>query len=297
MYSYASIDKGEIKMSKFFCDSNCELWHSDVEALGINYISMPYTINEEMYYYDLGKNTDIPEFFAKMRAGAVPKTQALNSYDYLQYFEPVFAAGEDIIYVTFSHKMSGTFNYMAKALEELKEKYPERKITVCDTENISLGAGLVVYYAAKLHNEGASDEEVATFVEEIKNRAKCYFTVADLTYLKRGGRVSSFKAFMGTLLDLKPQLVVEDGTLVNFEKSKGRKRSIKDLLSYMERDGVDENYRIFVLNGDCDADVKWLTDMVKEKYPNAQVSVQLIGPVIGSHCGPDTVGLVFVKKA
>jgi DegV family protein with EDD domain len=193
--------------------------------------------------------------------------------------------------------MSGTFNYMATAIAELKEKYPERKITICDTENISLGAGMVVYYAAKLHNEGASDEEVASFVEDFKNRSKCYFTVADLTYLKRGGRVSSFKAFMGTLLDLKPQLVVEDGTLTNFEKSKGRKRSIKDLVSYMENEGVDENYPVYAVHADSEDDVQILISILNEKYPSLEIKKQLIGPVIGSHCGPDTIGLVFVKKA
>ncbi len=283
-------------MSRFFCDSNCELWYTEVEALGINYISMPYTVGDEMYYYDLGKNTDVTDFFNKMREGGIPKTQALNAYDYVQYFEPVLAAGEDIIYVTFSHQMSGTFNYMNTAVAELKEKYPERKITICDSANISLGAGMVVYQAAKLHNEGASDEEVAAFVESFRNRVMCYFTVSDLTYLKRGGRVSSFKAFMGTLLDLKPQIVCENGKLVNFDKSKGRKRSIKDLVSYMEKDGFDESYPVYAINADCNSDGKLLVSMIKEKFPNANVCEQIIGPVIGSHCGPDTVGLVFVKK-
>ena len=283
-------------MSKFFCDSNCELWYDKVEELGITYISMPYTLDNEEYYYDLGKNTDIPAFFNKMRAGSTPKTSALNAHDYTQYFEPVLSAGEDVIYVTFSHQMSGTFNYMNTAIEELKEKYPDRKITICDTAQISLGAGYVVYYAAKLHNEGASDEEVAKFVETFRNRAQCYFTVSDLVYLKRGGRCSSFKAFIGSLFDIKPQIKCENGKLVNFEKSKGRKKSIKDLLGYIENDGLDENYPITIVHADCITDAEYLQKILQEKYPNAEVVLQLIGPVVGSHCGPDTVGAIFVSK-
>ena len=152
-------------MSVFFCDSNCELWYDKVEELGINFISMPYTIDGEEYYYDLGKNTDSKQFFDKMRKGASAKTSALNMNDYVDIFEPVLANGDDVLYVSFSHKMSGTFNSLNLAKEELLAKYPDRKITVVDTENISMGAGIIVYFAAKLHNEGASDDEVIRFVE------------------------------------------------------------------------------------------------------------------------------------
>ena len=167
-------------MSRFFCDSNCELWYDKIEKLGIDYISMPYTIGGEEYYYDLGKNTDNRAFFDRMRGGAVAKTSALNEADYIGYFEPVLKGGEDIIYVTFSHKMSGTFDSMNKAIEKLKADYPDRKITVVDSTHISMAAGLVVYFAALKHNEGASDEEVVKFVEEFRDRVKCYFTVAGL---------------------------------------------------------------------------------------------------------------------
>lgn len=284
-------------MSRFFCDSNCELWYDKIEKLGIDYISMPYTIGGEEYYYDLGKNTDNRAFFGRMRGGAVAKTSALNEADYIGYFEPVLKDGEDIIYVTFSHKMSGTFDSMNKAIEKLKAAYPDRKITVVDSTHISMAAGLVVYFAALKHNEGASDEEVVKFVEEFRDRVKCYFTVGDLIYLKRGGRLSSFKAMVGTLFNIKPIISNVDGKLVNVEKSKGRKRSLKDLAAYLERDEVDENYPIVIMNADCDDDVEIELSHVKDKCPNAEIWQQLVGPVIGSHCGPDTVGLLFVKKA
>ena len=115
-------------MYQLFCDSNCELWHTTVKELGLNVIRMPYTVNDEEYYYDMGENTDFKAFFDKMRDGAVAKTSALNEYAYTEYFEPVLARGEDIYYITFSHQMSGTFNAMKSAIAQLKEKYPEREI-------------------------------------------------------------------------------------------------------------------------------------------------------------------------
>lgn len=281
-------------MSKFFCDSNCELWFDKVESLGINYISMPYTVGDNEYYYDLGKNTDNRKFFEDMRKGAVPKTSALNMQNYIDYFEPVLKQGEDIIYVTFSHKMSATFESMAKAIEQLKQTYPERTVSVVDTKHISMAAGIVVYYAAKLHNEGASDEEVVKFVESFRERVKCYFTVSNLIYLKRGGRLSSFKAFVGTLFDIKPIISNIDGKLENIEKSKGRKKSLKDLTGYLEKDKVDLSYPIVIMNADCDPDSDYTVSAIREKYPDAEIWEQLVGPVIGSHCGPDTIGMIFV---
>lgn len=281
-------------MSKFFCDSNCELWFDKVESLGINYISMPYTVGDNEYYYDLGKNTDNRKFFEDMRKGAVPKTSALNMQNYIDYFEPVLKQGEDIIYVTFSHKMSATFESMAKAIEQLKQTYPERTVSVVDTKHISMAAGIVVYYAAKLHNEGASDEEVVKFVESFRERVKCYFTVSNLVYLKRGGRLSSFKAFVGTLFDIKPIISNTDGKLENIEKSKGRKKSLKDLTGYLEKDKVDLSYPIVIMNADCDPDADYTVSAIREKYPDAEIWEQLVGPVIGSHCGPDTIGMIFV---
>lgn len=283
-------------MSVFFCDSNCELWYDKVEELGINFISMPYTIDGEEYYYDLGKNTDSKQFFDKMRKGASAKTSALNMNEYIEIFEPVFASGQDILYVSFSHQMSGTFNSFNMAKEALCEKYPDRKITIVDSENISMGAGLIVYEAAKLHNGGASDEEVVKFVEEFREKSRCYFTVDDLEYLKRGGRLTSFKAFVGSLLNLKPVIECINGKLENIEKIKGRKKSIHALVDYLEKDEVDTSYPIVVLNADSPEDEETIYSIIKEKYPNAEIWRQLIGPVIGSHCGPDTMGVVFIAK-
>lgn len=284
-------------MSRFFCDSNGEIWYTRFDELGVNYIQMPYTVNGEEKFYDLGRETDNRKFFDEMRAGAYVKTQALNEANYIDYFEPVLAGGEDIIYVHFSREMSGTFNSMDNAIAALKEKYPDRKITTVDTLNISMGAGMVMYFAAKLHNEGASDEEVVKFVEDFRKKVKVYFTVADLEYLKRGGRLSSFKAMMGTIFNLKPIITTSpEGKLVNILNAKGRKKALHTLVDYLDSDGIDTNYPISLINADSDEDAKMTIELIREKYPDVEIWEQLVGPVVGCHCGPDTIGMIFVAK-
>ncbi len=284
-------------MSKFFCDSNCELDYKRFDELKIDgLIKMPYTVNGEESEYDLGRSGGSKEFFDKMRAGASVKTQALNQANYIDYFEPVLAGGDDILYVTFTHKMSATFESMKAAIEELKAKYPDRKITWVDSKGISMAAGIVVYFAAKLHNEGKSDEEVVAFVEDFREKVKTYFTVDDLVYLKRGGRLSSFKALMGTMLNLKPIITIQDGALVSLEKAKGRKKAVHTILDKLASDGVDTSRPIVLIDADSPDDASMAKEMILEKYPEADVWRIDVGPVIGCHCGPDTLGLIFVKK-
>lgn len=284
-------------MSRYFCDSNSEIPLERFKELGASLIKMPYTVDGEERFYDLGEHTDNRAFFDAMRKGAVVKTQALNSYDYIQYFEPVLSAGEDILYVTFSHAMSGTFTAMETAIAELKEKYPSRMITTVDTRGISMGAGMVAYHAAIKHNAGATDSEVVRYVEELRAKVGCYFTVGDLEYLKRGGRLSSFKAAMGTLFNLKPIIETDpSGKLVNIEKVKGRKKSLHRLVEFMADGELDESYPVVIMNADSDEDAQYVAELIEEKYPQAEIWPQLVGPVIGCHCGPDTIGLIFVRK-
>lgn len=284
-------------MSVFFCDTNCELTYEIFSQLNIELIKMPYSIGDDIKFYDLGKDWDSNSFFAQMRDGAVPKTQALNEYDYTEYFEPFLKQGEDILYVSFSHQMSGTFQQMNAAINNLKQTYPDRKITVVDTKGISMAAGIVVYYAALKHNDGASDEDVCRFVESFREKVRCHFTVGDLVYLKRGGRISSFKAAMGTLLGIKPIIsITDEGKLENDDKAKGRKSSIKRLVELLEENGVDTSYPITILNADCLPDAQFAEELIKEKYADAKVNHHFVGPVIGSHCGPDTVGIIYVIK-
>lgn len=284
--------------SVFFTDTDCEMYYTDAEALGINVIGMPYTIKGQEYVYDYGKNTDIKQFFTDMRNGEIATTAALNSQDYLNYFEPVLASGKDILYVHFSEQLSGTFNYMRTAINILMEKYPDRKITCFDTGNICLGAGIQVIEACKLHNAGASDEEVVQFLTEFKNKIGIYFYVDSLQYLKRGGRISAVSATFGTMLNIKPILSVDgEGKLDKLTTVKGTKKAIDFLYEkFVTEYDNNPDREVFVI----DADNKVIADELAEKIRSSGNNVTIrrmdIGPVIGAHAGPGTVGVVFVKK-
>lgn len=282
-------------MYRLFCDSNCELWYKTVDELGINVIRMPYTLNGEEHFYDMGRQTDFDAFFAAMKGGAVPKTSALNEYAYIEYFEPVLAAGEDIYYITFSHAMSATFNAMEAAIQTLKAKYPERVIRTVDTKTISLGAGFIVYYAALRYKEGASMDELDAYVKELVPHVATYFAVDDLTYLYRGGRLSGVSKVFGNLLGIKPILCFNDeGKIVNVDKQKGFKKAMSALRSCLREKGTElDKYKVFVLQADCKNVAEEFADGIKQEFPETEVVIQPVGPVIGSHCGPGTVGLIF----
>ena len=285
-------------MSVLICDSNGELWHTRVKELGLDYISMPYFIDGQEYDYDLGEKTDFRKFYDMVRGKKVPTTQALNPEDYKRILTPYFERGEDVLYVSFSHKLSGTFQYLDLACEELKKTYPDRKCTVFDTNSISLGAGIQMEEAAKLKQKGASDEEILAFLKDFTNRVCVYFIVDDLMHLKRGGRCSALAAFAGSALQLKPVLTMgADGGLSVFEKIMGRKKAMRALADKII-DGLtdEEKYSVYILDADCPEEGDKLRDMVLGKRPNAHIVRQIVGPVIGAHCGPGTLGVIFVGE-
>ena len=282
-------------MSTMIFDSNGELWHTRAEELGLDYISMPYYIDGQEYFYDLGKATDFRKFYDLVRAGNIPKTQALNPEDYKKFLTPYFERGEDILYISFSHRLSGTFQSLELALRELKESYPDRRCTVFDTNSISLGAGIQVEEAAKLRAKGASDEEILDFLKTFTDRVCVYFVVDDLMHLKRGGRCSGLAAVAGTVLGLKPMLSVgADGGLTVLSKIAGRKKAIRTLAEKVAEELTDESCSVYVVDADCPEEGDRLRDLILEKRPNAHVVRQIVGPVIGSHCGPGTLGVSFV---
>ena len=285
-------------MSVLIFDSNCELWHTRAEELGLDFISMPYTYDNREYYYDLGKNTDFKKFYDAVRQGTVPKTMALNPENYKEILTPYFEKGEDVLYISFSHQMSGTFDSLKIALKELKEKYPERKCTVFNTNAISIGALPQVEAAAKLKKEGKTDEEIVEFLKDFTNRVAVYFMVDDLMHLKRGGRLSSTAAVAGTLLNLKPVLTFNaEGGLSVIEKVMGRKKAIRKFAEKVAEGIADKQYPVYVADADCPEDGKALADMIREKCPGVTVINQTVGPVIGSHCGPDTLAVSFIANS
>ena len=286
-------------MSVLICDADGELWFTRQEELGLDYISMPYSIDGNIYYYDLGKNTDLKKFYDDMRNGAAPTTMALNPAEYVDILEKYFSQGEDLLYVSFSHKMSGTFNQLQTALNELKDKYPERKCIVFDTNAISLGAGIQMEYAAMLRNAGASDEEILAKLSEFTHKVAMYFIVDDLVYLKRGGRLSAFAAFAGNLVGLKPILSTDaEGGLNAVEKIKGKRKALKAIAEKFAESWVDSEMSVYILDADCRADADYLESLILEKHPEAKDKIvrQMVGPVIGAHCGPGTVGIIFVAN-
>ncbi|MBR2341138.1 MAG: DegV family protein [Clostridia bacterium] len=285
-------------MYQLFCDSNCELWYTRVKELGLNVIRMPYIVGDDEYFYDMGERTDFKEFFEKMRAGAVPKTAALNEYAYTEYFEPVLARGEDIYYVTFSHEMSGTFNAMKNVIAQLKEKYPEREIRFKDSKLISMGSGLVTYYAALKYKDGATMDEMDAYLDELIPHVATYFVVDDLTYLYRGGRVSGVSKVVGNMLGIKPILYFnEQGKIINITKAKGFKKALSTLMDYVSQKGTElDKYKMIVMHADCEEAANNFVASLKEKFGDIDVELQPVGPVIGSHCGPGTIGLVFHAK-
>lgn len=285
-------------MYQLFCDSNCELWHTTVKELGLNLIRMPYIVDDEEYFYDMGENTDFKVFFDKMRNGATPKTAALNEYAYTEYFEPILARGEDIYYITFSHQMSGTFNAMKNVIAQLKEKYPEREIRFKDSKLISLGSGFVTYYGALKYKEGATMDELDAYLDDLIEHTAIYFVVDDLTYLYRGGRVSGVSKVVGNLLGIKPILYFnEEGKILNINKVKGFKKALATLLDYMKNKGSElDKYKVYILQADCEQEANAFAESIKAKFGVLDVEVQPVGPVIGAHCGPGTIGLVFHAK-
>jgi len=285
-------------MYQLFCDSNCELWHTTVKELGLNLIRMPYIIDDEEHFYDMGEKTDFKAFFDKMRGGSVAKTAALNEYAYTEYFEPILARGEDIYYVTFSHQMSGTFNAMKNVIAQLKEKYPEREIRFKDSKLISMGSGFVTYYAALKYKEGATMDELDAYLDELIPHVATYFVVDDLTYLHRGGRVSGAAKVVGNLLGIKPILYFnEEGKILNINKVKGFKKATSTLLEYIKTKGTElDKYKTYVVHADCEDTANAFADILRQTFAGSDVVVQPVGPVIGSHCGPGTIGLIFHAK-
>lgn len=285
-------------MYQLFCDSNCELWHTTVKELGLNLIKMPYILEDEEDFYDMGETHDFKAFFDKMRDGATPKTSALNEYAYTEYFEPILARGEDIYYITFSHQMSGTFNAMKNVIAQLKEKYPEREIRFKDSKLISLGSGFITYYGALKYKDGATMDELDAYLDDLIAHTATYFVVDDLTYLHRGGRVSGVSKVLGNLLGIKPILYFnEEGKILNINKVKGMRKALSALLGYMKEKGSElDKYKVYVMQADCEELANSFVESIRAQFGDLDISVQPVGPVIGSHCGPGTVGLIFHSK-
>lgn len=243
------------------------------------------------------EDIDIKEFYDKMREGAVAKTSAINPFTFKETFESILKEGKDVLYLGFSSGLSTTYHSAEMAAEELLEEYPDSKIITVDTLCASAGQGLVVYLTHKKQCEGASLEEAAEYAKNLAPRMSHWFTVDDLVYLKRGGRISPTVAFVGTVLGIKPVLHVDDeGHLVSVTKAKGRKAALHALAKKLEETVIDKREPVFISMADCMDDAKLLKDDLEANYGVKVELITEISPVIGAHAGPGTIALFFVGK-
>lgn len=243
-----------------------------------------------------GRKMPIKDFYNRMREGGIAKTAAINPDSFMTVFENELKNGNDILYLAFSSGLSTTFNSSNIAMNELREKYPERKMITVDTLCASAGQGLCVYLAVQKQREGATLEEVAEYIENIKLNISHWFTVDDLVYLKRGGRVSPTVAFVGSVLSIKPVLHVDnEGHLINMAKARGRKNSLSALADkYGELRNNEISDAVFISHADALSDAEYLIDLIKSRYDTDVNIITDIGPIIGAHAGPGTIALFFV---
>ncbi len=269
-----------------------------VEKHNLRVIDLTYSIDEVPYGVPENPAHEPKVFYDLMRSGKTPKTTQVNPDGAKKFFEEILKEGYDILHIAFSSALSGTFNSMNIAAEELSEEYPEAKIVVVDSLCASLGEGLFVDYALELQAEGKTMDEIVEILEAEKLDFSHLFTVEDLVYLYRGGRVSKTSMVLGSMLGIKPMLHVSDeGKLVPESKVRGRKASIDTLLKTMEsRINKLSAKKFFISHGDCLEDATYLADKIKEKFGIEDCLISFIGPVIGSHAGPGTLALFYRGK-
>ena len=277
-------------------DSCCDLPESLRDSLSITVL--PLTVEFQGQVLDDKNDDSLKQLYDCFRAGQSAKTSAVNPTRWASAMEAVLDQGEDVLTLAFSSGLSTTYQSAVIAAEELKERYPERRILVIDTLSASMGQGLLVYLACQKRDEGMGLEELAAWVEDTKPHLCHWFTVDDLMYLKRGGRISAATAVLGTMLSIKPVLHVDDeGHLINVSKARGRKASILALANKLKElgDGFD-NSTVFISHGDCREDAQYLAEKLKAEYGVKEVVIGYVGAVIGSHAGPGTLAFFFLGK-
>lgn len=278
-------------------DSSADLSGEMAQAADVQVLPLTFTIGGADYHnYPDNREMDPHLFYQRLRAGEVATTAAVNMNQYVEAIEPLLQAGRDVLVLAFSSGLSATFQSSKLAVEELSEKYPERKLYTVDTLCASLGQGLIVYLAAKEREKGKSIEQVRDWVEENKLHLCHQFTVDDLHFLKRGGRISATTAVVGSILQIKPVLHVDnEGHLINIGKARGRQASLKALVDKMAKTAIDPAHQIvFISHGDCLEDARTVEKMVKDRFGVKEVYINYVGPVIGAHSGPGTLALFYV---
>ncbi|MFV0466552.1 MAG: DegV family protein [Lachnospiraceae bacterium] len=281
---------------KITTDSNADLPEGYIAEHNLDIVTLNFTIDGETYNRE--HNLPVDEFYARMRNGSLPTTAQVNPVDAKEIFEPLLATGTDVLHIAFSSALSGSYNSCRLAAEELREKYPDRRVYVVDSLCASLGQGLFIHKAVEMQTRGEDIDTVCDWLEAHKLNVVHNFTVDDLNHLYRGGRVSKTAAVIGTIVNIKPILHVDnEGRLVALSKIRGRKKSLHALVENMENQvgsWRDKNDIVFISHGDCEADAQYVADLVREKFGIENFLINYVGPAIGAHSGPGTLALFFM---
>lgn len=283
---------------KIITDNGCDLDSSWLNENDIHVIKFELVMDDVGYQGETNNEIDTLLFYDKLVNGSLPKTNQINPYAASIHIERFLKEGYDILYISFSSGLSGSYNSVNLACDELKVKYPNQKICVVDSLCASLGQGLYIDYIVKYLRKGHSFEDLVNYSLDLKLKINHDFTVNDLFHLKRGGRVSTSSAIFGTLFSIKPILHVDSkGKLIPINKVRGRLSSIKKLVErFVENNEVEENDPIFISHGNCYDDALILEKMIKEIKPNNHIYINLIGPIIGAHSGQGTLALFYKGK-
>ena len=278
-------------------DSSADLTAQLYDELEIDILPLSFLLEGKTYENLPDESTmAFRDVYAALRSKAEIKTSAANVESFKNFYRPYLEKGLDILYVGFSSGLSSTYSAGHIAAQEMMEEFPERKILTVDSLCASLGQGLFLYLLAQKRKDGMSLEELAAYAEETKLQICHWFTVDDLFFLKRGGRVSGATALIGSMLGIKPVLHVDDeGHLINISKVRGRRNSIVALADQIAETAINPaEQTMFICHGDCMEDAELLASMVKERYGVKEVIINYTGPVIGAHSGPGTLALFFI---
>lgn len=276
--------------------STCDLTKEYLEKHNIPFISYSYTVGNELYYDDCSETTR-QEVYKKMREGDILSTSAINAFTYKEFFEKLLAEGKDIVFLDMSKVLSSSHKFCDDAIEELKEEYPDRKIINVDTVCVSGGLGMLVEHVVELYEAGKSMDEVLDWIEANKRKIAHRFTVDDLMWLKRGGRVSNTAALVGNLLSIKPVLYVpDDGSLRVANKVRGRKKALASVIESVKNDLKGfKDIVIRINHADCLEDAEFVKNTLLEEIKEIkEITITGLGVVIGAHCGPGLFTIFYM---
>ncbi len=282
------------------CSSTVDMPLDYIQRRNIPYICFHFNLDGKDCPDDLGQTIPFDEFYAKIAAGAMPTTSQINVGEFVAFFEPFLVQGVDILHISHSSGLSGTYNSALLAREQLLSRYPSRKLFVVDSLGASSGYGLLVDLLVDMKDKGAGLEEAYQWAEDNKLNIHHWFFSTDLTHYKRGGRISATSAMMGTLLNICPLMNMDNqGKLIPRERIRGKKHVILEIVKKMEehaQNGTNYSGKCFISNSACYDDARMVADLVEERFPHldGKVMINSIGTVIGSHTGPGTVALFFL---